>query len=114
MPEEFGTVNLKQGAQTREIELLRRHYRQHRDSLTRLIGDAPTEHLASEYHRLIAEIDMSVRKLDDLEGKPATSDTDPAMRTGPGTRPPARPADSAEPPAGPANRPSPHPMGTQA
>ena len=25
MPEEFGTVNLKQGAQTREIELMRRH-----------------------------------------------------------------------------------------
>ena len=70
MPEEFGTVNLKQGAQTREIELLRRHYRTHRDTLSRLISDAPTEHLAAEYQRLVSDIDMAVRKLDELEGTP--------------------------------------------
>ncbi|HEY8130559.1 MAG TPA: hypothetical protein VII12_01595, partial [Thermoanaerobaculia bacterium] len=112
MPEEFGTVNLKQGAQTREIELLRRHYRTHRDSLARMISDAPTEHLASEYQRLISEIDMAVRKLDELEGKPATStaspsdaDTSPSIKTGPGTRPLIRTGESAPPPMGGAYRP---------
>lgn len=111
MPEEFGTVNLKQGTQTREIELLRRHYRVHRDSLSRMIADAPTEHLAGEYQRLVAEIDMAVRKLDELEGKPATSlaDTNPSIKTGAGTRPlvrpneplPAQPASTYRPPATP-------------
>jgi len=107
MPEEFGTVNLKQGAQTREIELLRRHYRTHRDSLARLIGDAPTEHLASEYQRLISEIDMAVLKLDELEGKPST-DTNPALKTGPGTRPLVRtnePAPSGYRPLAPSTGP---------
>jgi len=109
MPEEFGTVNLKQGAQTREIELLRRHYRTHRDNLGRMISDAPTEHLASEYQRLISEIDMAVRKLDELEGKPATSaaapsvtDTNPAMKTGPGTRPLVRTGETYRPLSQPA------------
>ena len=110
MPEEFGTVNLKQGAQTREIELMRRHYRSHREALTRLIADAPTEYLASEYQRLIAEIDMAVRKLDELEGKPssasastATTMSDsqpmpmPKPTTGAGTRPLVR---TNEPPVG--------------
>jgi len=111
MPEEFGTVNLKQGTQTREIELLRRHYRAHRESLMRMITDAPTEHLASEYQRLVADIDMAVRKLDELEGKPAPSiaDTNPSIKAGPGTRPlvrpneplPAQPASMYRPPAAP-------------
>ncbi|HUJ16029.1 MAG TPA: hypothetical protein VL284_19730, partial [Thermoanaerobaculia bacterium] len=109
MPEEFGTVNLKQGAQTREIELIRRHYRNHRDALTKMVADAPTEYLASEYQRLIGEIDISVRKLDELEGKsadagavaaaPSTTaaatlaDTNPAIKptTGAGNRPLFRP-----------------------
>src|SRR5205085_967620 len=54
----------------------------------------PTEYLASEYQRLIAEIDMAVRKLDELEGKPASaattiSDAEPMVKptTGAGTRP---------------------------
>ena len=73
MPEEFGTVNLKAGAQTREIELLRRHYRTHRENLQKLVSDAPTEYLASEYSRLIADIDLAVKKLDEIEGRPAGS-----------------------------------------
>jgi hypothetical protein len=111
MPEELGTVNLKQGTQTREIELLRRHYRTHRDSLARLIGDAPTEHLASEYQRLVSEIDMAVRKLDELEGKPSTAaaspiaDTNPTLKTGPGTRPLVRTNEPVPPPAATAYRP---------
>jgi len=97
MPEEFGTVNLKQGAQTREMEMLRRHYKAHRDALTKMMTDAPTEVLANEYERLISEIDLAVRKLDEIEGRPATSpgtvptltDADPVPRpvSGAGTRP---------------------------
>lgn len=111
MPEDLGTVNLKQGAQTREIELLRRHYRTHRDSLARLTTDAPTEHLASEYQRIISEIDLSVRKLDELEKKPGAAapppsiaDTNPAMKTGPGTRPLVRTSEPAPPPRASAYR----------
>src|SRR5690349_20385335 len=102
MPEEFGTVNLKQGTQQREIELLRRHYRSHKDALTKMTGDAPSEHLAGEYQKLIAEIDMAVRKLDELEGKtagappaPSLSDTNPSIKVTPGNRPLVRTPDSA-------------------
>jgi hypothetical protein len=107
MPEEFGTVNLKQGTQQREIEMLRRHYRAHRESLGRMIGDAPSEHLAAEYQKLINEIDMAVRKLDELEGRPATppppvpsmADTNPSIKvTAPGTRPLVRTPDTTTPP----------------
>src|SRR5438094_4123219 len=102
MPEEFGTVNLKQGTQQREIEMLRRHYRAHRESLSKMIGDAPSEHLAGEYQKLVAEIDMAVRKLDELEGKttpaPSLADTNPSIKVGPGNRPLVRTADSSMPP----------------
>jgi hypothetical protein len=102
MPEEFGTVNLKQGMQQREMELLRRHYRSHKDALSRMIGDAPSEHLAGEYQKLVAEIEMAVRKLDELEGKPAPSpslsDTNPSIKLGPGNRPLMRTPDASMPP----------------
>lgn len=106
MPEEFGTVNLKAGTQQREIELLRRHYRSHKDALSKMIGDAPSEHLAGEYQKLVAEIDMAVRKLDELEGKttpaPSLSDTNPSIKPGAGNRPLVRTADSSVPPPPPA------------
>ena len=102
MPEEFGTVNLKAGTQQREIELLRRHYRSHKDALSKMIGDAPSEHLAGEYQKLVAEIDMAVRKLDELEGKttpaPSLADTNPSIKVGPANRPLVRTADSSMPP----------------
>lgn len=101
MPEEFGTVNVKPGSSQREIDMLRRHYRTHRDSLSRMIGDAPSEHLASQYQKLINEIDMAVHKLDELEGRPSpatVADTNPAIKSGPGTRPLVRTAESAIPP----------------
>ena len=117
MPEEFGTVNLKQGSQTREMEMLRRHYKAHRDALTKMISDAPTELLANEYQRLVAEIDMAVRKLDEISGRPATSpgttpvtltDADPVPRpvTGAGTRPLVR---TGETPIGTSYAPPPAP-----
>ena len=112
MPEEFGTVNLKEGTQQREIEMLRRHYRAHRESLSRMISDAPSEHLAGEYQKLISEIEMAVRKLDELEGKtaapaPSMVDTNPSIKVPPGNRPLVPPPLAYEPPparAGAQNR----------
>jgi len=97
MSDDFGTVNVKRGDRAREIEVLRQHYRTHRDALMRMIPDAPTEQLAAEYQRLVASIDASLRKLDELEGKGTASGTvavpAPAfaetqrMGTAPGNRP---------------------------
>lgn len=97
MSDDFGTVNVKRGDRAREIEVLRQHYRTHRDALVRMIPDAPTEQLAAEYQRLVASIDASLRKLDELEGKGTASGTvavpTPAfnetqrMGTAPGNRP---------------------------
>jgi hypothetical protein len=68
MSDDFGTINVRRGERAREIEVLRQHYRHHREALTKMIADAPTEHLAAEYQRLVAEIDRSLFKLDELEG----------------------------------------------
>jgi hypothetical protein len=97
MSDDFGTVSVKRGDRAREIEVLRQHYRTHRDALVRMVPDAPTEQLAAEYQRLVASIDASLRKLDELEGKGTSSGTvavpTPAfnetqrMGTAPGSRP---------------------------
>lgn len=75
--DDFGTINLKKGERAREIEVLRQHYRQHRDALQRMAIDAPTEHLATEYERLVGEIDRALGKLDELEGIAAMPPTAP-------------------------------------
>jgi len=99
MPDDFGTVSMRRGDRAREIEILRQHYGKHREALARLIADAPTEHLATGYQGLIAEIDTALRKLDEMEGRAPTSpgtfvDTNPSFKTptapgttAPGTRP---------------------------
>ena len=92
MSDDFGTVNVRRGDRAREIEVLRQHYRAHRDALGRMIADAPTEQLAAEYQRLIASIDESLRKLDELEGRPTTQPgthavPPPPSMTSPGMRP---------------------------
>jgi hypothetical protein len=77
---------------------MRQHYRQHREALARMIADAPTEHLAAEYQRLIVSIDHSLGKLNELEGAPATPPPPPPpppspaappsrLKTEPGMRP---------------------------
>jgi hypothetical protein len=71
MSEDFGTVNLRRGG--RDLELLRRHYQQHRENLKQLGSDAPSEFLASEYQRLIREIDLSLKKIDEMEGRGANA-----------------------------------------
>ena len=124
MSDDFGTVNVKRGDRAREIEVLRQHYRTHRDALVRMVPDAPTEQLAAEYQRLIASIDGSLRKLDELEGKGTASGTvavpAPAfaetqrMGTAPGNRPLVSSGVSSKPVTdhgigsydGPADRPS--------
>ena len=88
MSDDFGTVNVRRGERSREIEVLRQHYRQHRDSLAKLAGEAPTEHLAAEYRRLISDIDLAVSKLDELEGRPSTA---------PGNRPLVTPPSATAP-----------------
>ncbi|HKO55225.1 MAG TPA: hypothetical protein VJ276_05060, partial [Thermoanaerobaculia bacterium] len=67
MSDEFGTVNVRRGDRAREIEVIRQHYRAHRDALAKMMSDAPTEHLAAEYQRLLHDIDASLAKLDELE-----------------------------------------------
>jgi hypothetical protein len=99
MSEEFGTVNMRRGDRSREIEVLRQQYKRHRETLTGMIADAPTEYLATEYQRLIVELDASLQKLNELEAPRAATaagavrtgtspgvDTQP-MRTDPGKRP---------------------------
>jgi len=83
MGDEFGTVNVRASARAREIEMIRQHYRAHRDALARMASEAPTEHLANEYHRLIADIDSSLHKLDELEGRGATSAAVPPVAAAP-------------------------------
>jgi hypothetical protein len=85
MSDDFGTVNVRRGDRAREFDVLRQKYRAHRESLARMAADAPTDRLAGEYQRMIAEIDGALRKLDEVEGRaPATSAT---AATGAGTRP---------------------------
>ncbi|MGA8808653.1 MAG: DUF1573 domain-containing protein [Thermoanaerobaculia bacterium] len=107
MSDDFGTVSVKRGDRAREIEVLRQHYRTHRETLVRMVPDAPTEQLAAEYQRLVASIDASLRKLDELEGKGTASGTvavpNPSynetqrMGTAPGNRPLVSSGVSSEP-----------------
>src|SRR5690349_17156871 len=89
MSDDFGTINLRRGERARELEVTRQHYRQHREALARMIADAPSDTLATEYQRLIAEIDRSLFKLDELDagaGAPMPPPP-PPQKTEPGLRP---------------------------
>jgi hypothetical protein len=98
MSDDFGTINVRRGERTREIEVMRQHYHEHRDALQRMQADAPTEHLASEYERLIAEIDRALGKLAELESAATLPGTPPPpgarAKTEAGTRPLIMPAAS--------------------
>ncbi|HYH05530.1 MAG TPA: DUF1573 domain-containing protein [Thermoanaerobaculia bacterium] len=102
MSDDFGTVHVRRGERAREIEVLRQHYRQHREALVRMTADAPTEHLATEYQRLIAEIDRALGKLDELEGAGAAPP--PAAAAAPPPPPPPRIPPPAERPLAAAPR----------
>lgn len=77
--DDFSTVNVKGGDRAREVERIRHHYRNHRDTLERLAAEAPTQHLADEYQRLVREIDGAMVRIDELEGR--------VPPTQPGTKP---------------------------
>lgn len=88
MSDEFETVNASRADRAREIEVMRAHYRRHRESLKRMAADAPTDALAQEYQRLVLGIDHALGKLDELEGgAPAT----PRPKTQPGMTPLVQP-----------------------
>ncbi|HEU4521873.1 MAG TPA: DUF1573 domain-containing protein [Thermoanaerobaculia bacterium] len=93
MSDDFGTVNVRPQDRAREIEVVRKRYRRHREALIEMAADAPTENLASEYRRLIQDIDVALAKVDELEGR-TPSDTQP-MKTAPGTRPLVTPPSAA-------------------
>ena len=86
MSDEFGTVNVRRGDRAREIEILRQQYRRHRESLVSMAAEAPTEALSAAYDHLIQEIDQSLRKLDDLEGR-VPQDTQPVIQIDAAGRP---------------------------
>lgn len=87
MSDDFGTMNVSRGERAREIEAMREHYRRHRETLEELIGDAPTDHLAQQYARLVSEIDVSLAKLDDLDANARLSPPPASFSTEPGMRP---------------------------
>jgi uncharacterized protein DUF1573 len=102
MSNDFGTVSVRKGDRGREIDVLRQQYNKHRESLTAMAAEAPSEHLAAEYIRLIKEIDTALGKLGELEGRRQLSDTQP-VKTEPGSRPLVTPPgminpDADEPP----------------
>jgi hypothetical protein len=96
MSDDFGTVNMRRNERSREIEVMRQQYRTHRDALQQLGADAPTEHLASEYHRLVGEIDNALRKLDELDGR-GVATTAPGVADRPFAPPPAAHARADDP-----------------
>jgi len=103
MSDDFGTVSVKRGDRAREIEALRQQYGRHREALTQMIPDAPTEQLAAEYQRLVASIDASLRKLDEMEGRGAGATAagfaeTQRMGTAPGNRPLVSPEPVADHP----------------
>src|SRR5687768_8817192 len=82
MSGDLNSVNLKRERNRgREIESLRKRYVEHREAVTRLAADAPTEFLAKRYDELRLEIDNAIAKLNELErGLTRDNDTRP---TGP-------------------------------
>jgi hypothetical protein len=93
MSDDFGTVNVTRGQRAREIEVMRAHYRRHREALVSMQADAPTETLATAYSHLIREIDSALQKLDELEHRGTSGGTIPLVtdkpryKTEPGARP---------------------------
>jgi hypothetical protein len=73
MSDDFGTVSVRRGDRARELEMMRQRYRAHRDALQRMVEDAPSDHLSTEYQRLIGDLDASLAKLDELEGGSGTA-----------------------------------------
>jgi hypothetical protein len=100
MSDDFGTVNQRRGDRAREIEILRQQYRRHQEALQRMTEDAPTERLASEYERLLGEIDAALVKLDELEGRRGGVPRAAARPPSPMVPPPVGPTSREKPERG--------------
>lgn len=104
MSDDFQTVSAKRGDRAREIETLRARYRKHREALTALAADAPSELIAADYRRVIADIDVALAKLDEAAPVPppppppahparrGIESEPPRLKTEPGMRPLVTPA----------------------
>lgn len=100
MSDDLNTINANRAKVFgREVEVLRKRYLQHRETLGRLTADAPTEHLAHEYARLQKEIDSAMAKLDELERGSEATPTATTERT-PLTPPPPPPPRPLTQPSG--------------
>ncbi|HYR27822.1 MAG TPA: DUF1573 domain-containing protein [Thermoanaerobaculia bacterium] len=86
MSDDFGTVSAKRGDRGREIEALRARYRRHRDALMGLVSDAPTELIAADYRRVIADIDVAMARLNEAELPVAAPPPPPPLPTHPARR----------------------------
>jgi hypothetical protein len=101
MSDDFGTVSVGRGDRAREIEAIRAKYRAHRETLQKLAADAPTDLLATEYHRLLGDIETALAKLDELDVRRPTASGSlpvpppPRARTSAGDMPLATPPRSA-------------------
>ena len=83
MSDDLGTISVKA---TRDVEAMRTRYRRHRDALMNLVADAPTELIAADYRRVIADIDIALAKLSHLDAPPVPP-VPPARASEPGLRP---------------------------
>ncbi len=101
MSDDFGTVSVGRGDRAREIEAIRGKYQAHRETLQKLAADAPTDQLATEYHRLVGNIETALAKLDELDARRPTGSGSvsvpppPRVRTSAGDMPLAAPPRSA-------------------
>lgn len=85
---DWSTINAgRDQALGREMEQLRRRYREHLDTLSRLAQSAPTEQLARRYDEIRIEINGAIERLNELERGGASS-----RATSPATSPGAIPA----------------------
>ncbi|MHB9001332.1 MAG: DUF1573 domain-containing protein, partial [Thermoanaerobaculia bacterium] len=94
MSDDWSTVSVKREQMKRELDALRQHYLDHRATVDRLAGDAPTEHLAARYREVRAEIDAALVKLTELERPsmpPPAHPAQPPAASHPPVPPPAAP-----------------------
>lgn len=75
MSDDFGTISIN-----------RAKFARHREALQKLAADAPTEHLANEYRRLLGEIDAAM--LNVVPGASATDAGNRPLVTAPATEEP--------------------------
>lgn len=88
MSDEFQTVASKR---SRDVEAIRAHYKRHRDALMSLVSDAPTELIAADYRRVIADIDIALAKLDTIDARAAAPPPPPPPPPRPKTEAGMRP-----------------------